>query len=77
MNIAEIEAQLADLVKQPFDQREFSLRLLEIYNAPKATLTKLSVVLTERTNGPSSSQNDPSAKEWRHQPTLRRTASTE
>jgi hypothetical protein len=41
MNIAEIEIQLAELVKQPFDQREFALRLLEIYNAPKATLTKL------------------------------------
>src|ERR1700722_19170106 len=41
MNIAEIEIQLAELVEQPFDQREFALRLLEIYNAPKATLTKL------------------------------------
>ena len=41
MNIAEIELQLSDLVKQPFDQRDFALRLLEIYNAPKATLTKL------------------------------------
>jgi hypothetical protein len=41
MNIAEIELQLAELVKEPFDQREFALRLLEIYNAPKATVTKL------------------------------------
>ena len=41
MNIAEIEIQLAELVKAPFDKREFALRLLEIYNAPKATLTKL------------------------------------
>jgi len=41
MNIAEIEIQLAELVEQPFDKREFALRLLEIYNAPKATLTKL------------------------------------
>jgi hypothetical protein len=41
MNIAEIEIQLADLVKEPFDPREFPLRLLECYNAPKATLTKL------------------------------------
>ncbi len=41
MNIAEIELQLSELVKQPFDRREFALRLLEIYNAPKATLTKL------------------------------------
>jgi hypothetical protein len=41
VNIAEIELQLSELVKQPFDRREFALRLLEIYNAPKATLTKL------------------------------------
>ena len=41
MNIAEIELQLSELVNQPFDQREFPFRLLEIYNAPKATLTKL------------------------------------
>jgi hypothetical protein len=41
MNIAEIAIQLAELVEQPFDQREFALRLLEICNAPKATLTKL------------------------------------
>src|SRR5664279_1755829 len=41
MNIAEIELQLSDLVKQPFNHREFAFRLLEIYNAPKATLTKL------------------------------------
>ena len=41
MNISEIEIQLAELVKQPFDQTEFAFRLLEIHNAPKATLTKL------------------------------------
>jgi hypothetical protein len=41
MNIAEIEMQLAELVKQQFDRAEFPLRLIEIYNAPKATLTKL------------------------------------
>ena len=41
MNIAEIEIQLSELVKQPFDPGEFALRLLEIYNAPKAALTKL------------------------------------
>jgi hypothetical protein len=41
MNIAEIEVQLAELVNAPFDKKEFALRLLEIYNAPKATLTKL------------------------------------
>ncbi|WP_334150407.1 DNA methyltransferase [Hyphomicrobium sp.] len=41
MNIAEIEAQLAELVLEPLNPAEFPLRLLEIYNAPKATLTKL------------------------------------
>jgi hypothetical protein len=41
MNIAEIEMQLADLVKEPFDPNAFAFRLLEIYGAPKATLTKL------------------------------------
>jgi hypothetical protein len=41
MNIAEIETQLSDLVKQPFDQSEFAFQFLEIYKAPKATLTKL------------------------------------
>jgi hypothetical protein len=41
MNIAEIEIQLSDLIEQPFDSGEFALRLLEIYHAPKATLTKL------------------------------------
>lgn len=41
MNIAEIVMQLADLVKEPFDQGEFAFRMLEVYNAPKATLTKL------------------------------------
>lgn len=41
MNIAEIEAQLAELVLEPLVPAEFPLRLLEIYNAPKATLTKL------------------------------------
>lgn len=41
MNIAEIETQLNDLVEQPFDASEFPFQLLEIYKAPKATLTKL------------------------------------
>ncbi len=41
MNIAEIEMQLADLVKEPFDQSEFAFRFMEIFNAPKATITKL------------------------------------
>jgi hypothetical protein len=41
MNIAEIEMQLSDLVKQPFDRNEFAFQFLEIYKAPKATITKL------------------------------------
>ena len=41
MNIAEIEMQLAELVSAPFDRSEFPFRLLDIYNAPKASLTKL------------------------------------
>ena len=41
MNIAEIEMQLADLVKEPFDQSEFAFQFMEIFNAPKATITKL------------------------------------
>jgi hypothetical protein len=41
MNIAEMEMQLADLVRQPFEQGEFAFRLLDIYKAPKATLTTL------------------------------------
>lgn len=41
MNIAEIELELAELIKEPFDPAEFAFRVLEIYNAPKATLTKL------------------------------------
>jgi hypothetical protein len=41
MNIAEIEAKLSELVREPFAPGEFALRLLEIYDAPKATITKL------------------------------------
>jgi hypothetical protein len=41
MNVAEIEVQLADLVRERFDTSEFAFRVLEIYNAPKATVTKL------------------------------------
>ncbi|MGB8843565.1 MAG: DNA methyltransferase, partial [Aliidongia sp.] len=41
MNIAEIESQLKDLVEQRFDPATFVYRLLEIYDAPKATVTKL------------------------------------
>ena len=41
MNIAEIELRLSELVKEPFSEGEFPFRLAEIYNAPKATITKL------------------------------------
>jgi hypothetical protein len=41
MNITEIELQLKELVGQPFDPATFVFRLLEIYDAPKATVTKL------------------------------------
>lgn len=41
MNIAEIESSLKDLMETPFDADTFIFRLLEIYDAPKATVTKL------------------------------------
>lgn len=41
MNIAEIESELQDLVDKRFDPATFIFRFLEIYNAPKATVTKL------------------------------------
>lgn len=41
MNISEIEMQLSDLVSEPFDQSEFVFKFIEIFNAPKATITKL------------------------------------
>lgn len=41
MNIAEIELELKELVDSPFDPESFIYRLLEIYDAPKATVTKL------------------------------------
>jgi hypothetical protein len=41
MNIAEIESELQDLIDKPFDATTFVYRFLEIYNAPKATITKL------------------------------------
>jgi hypothetical protein len=41
MNVAELDSELSELVGQPFRRREFALKLVEIYNAPKATLTKL------------------------------------
>lgn len=41
MNIAQIEESLRELVETPFDNATFIYRLLEIYGAPKATVTKL------------------------------------
>jgi hypothetical protein len=41
MNIAQIEESLKELVETPFDNAVFIYRLLEIYGAPKATVTKL------------------------------------
>ena len=41
MNIAEIEIQLCDLVEEPFDRDEFVFKFMEIFNPPKATLTRL------------------------------------
>ncbi|MEI7606304.1 MAG: type IIL restriction-modification enzyme MmeI [Rhodospirillaceae bacterium] len=41
MNIAEIESQLKTLVEKPFDPATFPFSLLEIYDAPKASVTKL------------------------------------
>jgi hypothetical protein len=41
MNIAQIEESLRELVGTPFDKAVFIYRLLEIYGAPKATVTKL------------------------------------
>ncbi len=41
MNIAEIESSLKDLVETPFDAGTFIFHFLEIYDAPKATVTKL------------------------------------
>ncbi|MDE2133317.1 MAG: class I SAM-dependent DNA methyltransferase [Alphaproteobacteria bacterium] len=41
MNIAEIESELQALADAPFDPATFVFRFLEIYDAPKSTLTKL------------------------------------
>ncbi|MBI5438384.1 MAG: hypothetical protein HY936_05480 [Nitrosomonadales bacterium] len=41
MNIAEIESSLKELVEAPFDADTFIFRFLEIYDAPKAAVTKL------------------------------------
>lgn len=41
MNIADIESSLKDLVTKPFDDKNFAFDFMEIYDAPKATITKL------------------------------------
>jgi hypothetical protein len=41
MNIGEIYVQLTELIQSPFHRADFPFLLLEFYNAPKATLTKL------------------------------------
>ena len=41
MNIAEVEMQRSDLISVPFDHKGFALDFIEIFNPPKATLTKL------------------------------------
>lgn len=41
MNVAELEMQLKDLVSRPFDQSEFVYNLMELYNAPPASIKKL------------------------------------
>ena len=41
MNIAELEMGLKDLVGHPYSQSEFIYRLMELYNAPAASIKKL------------------------------------
>lgn len=41
MNIAQIEESLRELVGKPFDASSFIFEVLAIYDAPKATITKL------------------------------------
>src|SRR6516165_11664940 len=52
MHIAEIEAELKELVKQKFDAGSFIFRFLEIYDAPKATVTKLKQGSSNLAKGP-------------------------
>ena len=40
-NLTDIESRLADLIAAPFDSDEFIFKFIEIFNAPKASLTKL------------------------------------
>ena len=41
MNFAELIMELADLVAEPFDQGEFVFEFMQVFNPPKATLTRL------------------------------------
>jgi len=52
MNIAEIESSLKDLVEAPFSAETFIFRFLEIYDAPKATVTKLRQGTTNQAKAP-------------------------
>jgi hypothetical protein len=52
VNIAEIELQLKDLVEQKFNAGSFIFRFLEIYDAPKATVTKLKQGSNNLAKGP-------------------------
>ena len=52
MNIAEIESSLKDQVETPFDADTFIFRFLEIYDAPKATVTKLRQGTTNQAKEP-------------------------
>jgi len=52
MNIAEIESSLKDLVETPFEAESFIFRFLEIYDAPKSTVTKLRQGTTNQSKAP-------------------------
>ncbi|MBU1691600.1 MAG: class I SAM-dependent DNA methyltransferase [Gammaproteobacteria bacterium] len=52
MNIAEIESSLKNLGETPFDADTFIYRFLDIYDAPKATVTKLRQGTTNQTKEP-------------------------
>lgn len=52
MNIAEIESSLKELVEPSFDADTFIFHLLEIYGAPKATITKLRQGTTNHSKEP-------------------------
>jgi len=41
MNSTEIEMRLAELIAVPFDRDKFIFKFMEVFNAPKASITKL------------------------------------